>query len=123
MSKIYVTNTNKPPAHQRAVNILTEAGFEIGNTDENNEGTDATDRAARLRHAIRQLSSCDAIYLLDGWRNSVAANVELHVAMLLDLVVYSEMLWPEQDEILPKRDVLDQHVFDVRMAKYTKDAP
>lgn len=122
MSKIYITNTNKPAAHARAVNILTEAGYTIGNSDENNEGINATDRAARIRHAVRQLSSCDAIYLLDGWRNSVAANIELHVAMLLNLAVYSEMLWPEPDEILPKRDVIDQSIYDCRMARYAGGA-
>jgi len=43
-----------------------------------------------LRHSLRLLLDCDAIYMLNGWDRSRGAVLELHVASQLGLQVMFE---------------------------------
>jgi hypothetical protein len=49
------------------------------------EGADWSDY---LRHDIRQLVTCEVIALLPGWSTSRGANLELHIATALGMLVY-----------------------------------
>ncbi len=41
-----------------------------------------------MRMAIRQLTLCDAIVVLDGWENSRGATEEVRIAGLIGMTVY-----------------------------------
>ena len=44
--------------------------------------------AAVMAADIHALETCDAIYLLEGWQNSVGAKKELAVALSLNMNIY-----------------------------------
>lgn len=112
------------PAFNRAAAFLRAQGWDAVNPGEFIQNTEAVDqpstltRAEYLRKDIHELSTCDAIYLLKGWRRSVGANIELQVATFLNLEVHSELMWPLEDDILPKQELIDQHVMEVRLSRY-----
>lgn len=49
---------------------------------------------------ISSLTSCDAIFILPGWENSIGASAELAVAHWLNLRVLKELPKPAKDYIL-----------------------
>lgn len=43
-----------------------------------------------MKHDIRQLLTCSAIYLLKGWRKSKGARLEYRIAKALGLIIMRE---------------------------------
>lgn len=43
-----------------------------------------------MRHDIRQLLTCSAIYMLKGWRRSKGARLEYRIAKALGLIIMRE---------------------------------
>ena len=43
-----------------------------------------------MKHDIRQLLDCSAIYLLKGWRKSKGSRLEYKIAKALDMVIMHE---------------------------------
>jgi hypothetical protein len=46
-----------------------------------------------LRRAITQLVTCDAVALLDGWRDSTGATLEVQIAETLSMLVRPLHVW------------------------------
>jgi len=72
----------------------------------------AGERATYLRKDIFELSRCDGIYLMQGWRRSIGANLELHIAQIMGLTVTTHDSWPLLDEPVPDRFMIDTHITD-----------
>lgn len=70
------------PAFNSAEVRLRAAGFDVENPAQKGiiEGWTWEDY---LRYDIRVLMDCQAIYLLNGWRRSQGASLEMHIAAKL----------------------------------------
>lgn len=45
------------------------------------------DWLSAMRADIKELVSCEAIYLLDGWSKSRGASLEYHIAFILGMII------------------------------------
>ncbi|WP_407059246.1 DUF4406 domain-containing protein (plasmid) [Ralstonia syzygii subsp. celebesensis] len=85
MKKIYIAGpmTGLPdlnfPAFHEAASALRAAGHDVVNPAEINPDPNAGWLAC-MRADIRELVTCDAIYLLPGWENSRGARLEARIA-------------------------------------------
>lgn len=93
--KVYVAgpmsglpDLNFPAFHAKAKH-LREFGYEVINPAEINIDP-TTGWVACMRADIRELVTCDAIFLLSGWEKSKGATLEHHIAQALGMAVFRE---------------------------------
>jgi len=75
------------PAFNDAADKLRDAGHHVENPAEN-EAPPCESWKGYMRNAIAQLVKCDAVLVLEGWSNSRGANVEMKLAVSLDIDLY-----------------------------------
>lgn len=83
------------PNHNRPLFVsecarLRALGYTVINPVEINGGTNRT-YAECLREDVRLLIDCDAIAMLPGWKVSIGATLEHHVAVALCLTILDAM--------------------------------
>ncbi len=78
---------NFPLFHQ-AARLLRAAGHEVFNPAENNDDGVVQSRAYYMRLDIPALLASEAVVLLPDWQQSRGANLEVWIALDLDLPVY-----------------------------------
>ena len=114
-------------AFEQAEDLLNSLGFTainpftIGEEDTTIEEVTPKIRAQYLRADIAVLSECDGIVLIEGWRRSIGANIELHVAQLLDLAVFemdSTEIMPRLLRVKANQQLITQHLNDLREANH-----
>ena len=98
MKKIYIsgkiTNNANYKADFEAVGLaLKIAGFQPVNLAEEHLPDGAT-WADYMRHGIKLLCDCDAIYMLRGWRESAGAKIEHKLARDLGIEIIYERKKP-----------------------------
>ena len=90
--------TGLPEFNFPAFNIVADefraAGWEVRNPADKGI-IDEWTWADYLRYDLREISECDAIYTLPGWRESKGARLEMHVASELGI----EWLNPSGDDV------------------------
>ncbi|MDH4425099.1 MAG: DUF4406 domain-containing protein [Acidovorax sp.] len=74
------------PAFHAAAAQLRAQGLHVENPAEHGE-IEGAEWGDYLRYDIGRLATCGAIYLLKGWENSKGAQLEVHIARTLDMVV------------------------------------
>ena len=84
------------PAFDFARDGLRFAGYEVVSPadldraigfDPTKNTLDGFDKLAAIRRDIEAIIECDAIYMLQGWENSVGATAEFHLARWLGKVL------------------------------------
>jgi nucleoside 2-deoxyribosyltransferase len=95
MKKIYISgkitnNANYKADFKDAEIALKSAGFQPVNPAEEHLPDGAT-WADYMRHDIKLLCDCDAIYMLNGWRESAGAKIEYMLARDLGIEIYMEV--------------------------------
>lgn len=78
------------PAFHSVAAFLRSRGEVVVNPAEINPDVDA-DWLECMLEDIKQLSKCDAIYMLNGWTNSYGAQIEYLVAKKLGLTIEYEV--------------------------------
>ena len=96
MKKIYISgkitdNANYKADFEAAELALKIAGFQPVNPAEEYLSDGAT-WADYMRHDIKLLCDCDAIYMLDGWQESAGAKIEHKLARKLGIEIIYEIL-------------------------------
>lgn len=91
MKKIYISgkitdNANYKADFEAAESALKIAGFHPVNPAEEHLPDGAT-WADYMRHDIKLLCDCDAIYMLNGWRESAGAKIEHKLARDLGIEI------------------------------------
>lgn len=94
MKKIYISgkitdNANYKADFEAAESALKIAGFQPVNPAEEKMPDGAT-WADYMRHDIKLLCDCDAIYMLNGWRESAGAKIEHKLARDLGIEIIYE---------------------------------
>ena len=94
MKKIYISgkitnNANYKADFEAAGLALKIAGFQPVNPAEEQLPGGAT-WADYMRHDIKLLCDCDAIYMLKGWRESAGAKIEHKLARELEIEIIYE---------------------------------
>lgn len=74
------------PAFHSAAASLRSLGYEVHSPAELNLNT-SLPWEVLMRHALRQMLLCDAIYMLEGWSNSKGAKIEWNLANGLNMIV------------------------------------
>lgn len=77
------------PAFHAAAARLRALGFDVENPAENPE-PHCGSWLGYMRMAVRQLSHCDGVALLPGWKESKGARIEHQLATQLGLIVLPE---------------------------------
>jgi hypothetical protein len=77
------------PAFNSMAKALRHVGFQVVNPAELNEGLQDNWKACMIED-IRQLMTCDSIFMLKGWEKSKGASLEHHIAKELGLEIYYE---------------------------------
>ena len=95
MKKIYISgkitnNANYKADFEAAELALKIAGFQPVNPAEEKLPDGAT-WADYMRHDIKLLCDCDAIYMLDGWQESAGAKIEHKLARNLGIEIIYEV--------------------------------
>ena len=98
MKKIYISgkitdNANYKADFEAAELALKIAGFQPVNPAEEQLPDGAT-WADYMRHDIKLLCDCDAIYMLRGWRESAGAKIEHKLARELGIEIIYERKKP-----------------------------
>ena len=98
MKKIYIggkitDNPNYKADFEAAESALKIAGFQPVNPAEEQLPDGAT-WADYMRHDIKLLCDCDAIYMLRGWRESTGAKIEHKLARYLGIEIVYERKKP-----------------------------
>lgn len=76
------------PAFDEAEARLREAGYYVHNPHELcKDMPPGTSWCEYMRRCIRALTTCDAIYMLPGWKRSRGARIEWFVAKVLGVLV------------------------------------
>jgi hypothetical protein len=83
---------NNKPEFARVAKKLREQGFAVANPAENFGGRTDLDYAEYMRKDIHDLLMVDAVVVLDGWKDSLGATTEVHLAKVLGLPVMTEDL-------------------------------
>ena len=125
MKKIYISgkitnNANYKADFEAAELALKIAGFQPVNPAEEQLPDGAT-WADYMRHDLKLLCDCDAIYMLNGWRESAGAKIEHKLARDLGIEIIYEIkkynaeyrraqYMKNREETLKKRkEYYDQH--------------
>lgn len=77
------------PLFNEVAEWLRNRGHEVFNPGENKDGGVKRPRSFYMRIDIPALMASDAIVLLPGWHESRGANLEVWIALDLDLPTYS----------------------------------
>ena len=98
MKKIYISgkitdNPNYKADFEAAESALKIAGFQPVNPAEEHLPDGAT-WADYMRQDIKLLCDCDAIYMLNGWRESAGAKIEHKLARDLGIEIIYEIKKP-----------------------------
>ena len=98
MKKIYISgkitnNANYKADFEAAGLALKIAGFQPVNPAEE-QLPDGAKWAEYMRHDIKLLCDCDAIYMLNGWRESAGAKIEHKLARDLGIEIIYERKKP-----------------------------
>lgn len=81
------------PAFAKAAKNLRKAGYVVISPAENWGGATNVDRELCMRLDIQQVLTADGIALLDGWRDSRGARVEVDVAIEVGIDVRPVAAW------------------------------
>ena len=76
------------PVFHKAARWLRGQGYEVFNPAENKDGDVDQPRSFYMRIDIPAVMASDAIVLLPGWQESRGANLEVWIALDLDLPIY-----------------------------------
>ncbi len=76
------------PQFREIAKLLRDQGYEVFNPAENNDGGVSQGRAFYMRIDIPALMASEAVVVLPGWQESRGANLEVWVAIDLDMPVY-----------------------------------
>ena len=106
MEKIYISgkitgNPNYKAEFEAAELALKIAGFYPVNPAEEYLPDGAT-WADYMRHDIKLLCDCDAIYMLNGWRELVGARIEHKLAQDLHMEIIDEIKKPVPGQLKKK---------------------
>ena len=71
------------PEFRRVAAILRDAGFSVIDPSET-EQPNISSWSECMKNALRDMMLCDSILMLDGWKNSKGAVIEMNLAMDLD---------------------------------------
>lgn len=98
MKKIYISgkitnNANYEVEFEAAELALKIAGFQPVNPAQEHLPDGAT-WADYMRHDIKLLCDCDAVYMLNGWRESAGAKIEHKLARDLEIEIIYEIKKP-----------------------------
>lgn len=130
---VYVSGpmTGKPllnrHAFMDAAAELRARGFNVINPHEFLQNINATQsddpgpvaRARYLRKDLHELTKADAVFLLEGWEESVGATCEVLVAGMIDVPVVFQKV---PDNYIEKRDMFGYYTFDFALvAKHIRD--
>jgi hypothetical protein len=85
-------------AFNKKAKELRALGNDVCNPAEHDGGSTDKDRSFYLRIDIEELLTCDAVVLLDGWKNSKGAQLEVAIAKELKLRIYDSNLEPLREE-------------------------
>lgn len=89
--KIYISGPmtgipkNNYPEFERVKNIIGEKAV---SPHDIHEGETDLSWGGYMKRDIKALMDCDPIVMLDGWRNSRGAALELHIAFKLGYTIY-----------------------------------
>jgi hypothetical protein len=104
------------PAFNKAAKKLVEMGYDVVNPAEHPEQTSWEEY---MRHDIRALMDCDGVVVLDNWKDSKGAKIEVNIAHTLKMPVFDldfNEIKPE-DERNPA-EVATDLVYGDRCASY-----
>ncbi len=76
------------PLFNRVAQLLRGRGYEVFNPAENKDGDTRQPRSFYMRLDIPALLKSEAVVLLPGWEGSRGANLEVWIAIDLDLPIY-----------------------------------
>ena len=93
-------NLNKP-AFYAAAALLREAGHIPVNPAEITAAMIGAEWTDFMRADIKALCDCDAIALLPGWQYSQGAQLELHIAHRLGLMIGPVETYIEREQVVP----------------------
>tara|TARA_R110002020_G_scaffold132746_6_gene296349 strand:+ start:230 stop:574 length:345 start_codon:yes stop_codon:yes gene_type:complete len=82
-----IEDYNYPAFRHRAM-VLREAGYEVFNPAETDNGYQDHPRSYYLKKDVIAITECDAVALMEGWENSLGVLLELHVAVAIGLPIY-----------------------------------
>ncbi len=80
------------PLFNRVARMLREQGHEVFNPAENKDAGARRSRAYYMRLDIPALLACDAIVVLPDWEGSRGANLEMWIAIDLEMPIYECMI-------------------------------
>ena len=80
------------PAFHAAAAAWRAVGWIVSNPAENFAGHQDLPYADYIRKDLADLMACEAIALLPGWVESRGANLEHHVAAVLDMRMYDALM-------------------------------
>ncbi len=75
------------PAFNAAAALLRSEDIEVINPAENFDGAQDLPWRVYLREAVKQVATCDGMVTLAGWEDSKGAQLEVHIAKELGLIV------------------------------------
>lgn len=84
----------------RIAKELRAMGLNVFNPAETDEGSIDKDRKYYLRKDIEELLKCTHVVLLDGWKKSKGALLEVAIAKELNMTICNTDLTPYQDETI-----------------------
>jgi len=103
-NKIYVAGPMRGypefnfPHFNEMADMLRENGWDAVNPVDINPDPN-TPYSECMKHDIRELLDCDAIYMLEGWGDSQGATLEYTIATTIGLDVYYEGVdYSDEDE-------------------------
>ena len=106
LGRIYLSGkmTGEPeynhPLFNRKAKELRAMGLEVFNPAENDGGSTDKKRSFYLREDIRALLDCDTVMVLEGWRKSKGALLEVNIARELELQIITEDFNPLDDQTI-----------------------
>lgn len=87
------------PLFNRAAKLLRELGYDVFNPAENTDNGEIQSLAYYMRLDIPALLASEAVVLLPDWQQSRGANLEVWIALDLDMPVYRAEI--QDDRITP----------------------